>query len=152
MITYQVEKLFECLPEILNYLNAHFEEVAANKEQLGGPDMDVAAYQHSENIGQLHILVARDSGKLIGYCVAFVNPHLHYKKSLTAYTDVYYIDPEYRKGSVGVKLFQEYEKTLKQRGVQRMYTGTKKHKDIGKVFEYLGWHETERLYAKWIGE
>lgn len=152
MITFCVETLDECLGEIETYLQEHFEEVGANKAQVGGPKMHKEAYYAYEAAGQLHILCARDAGRLIGYCVGFVAPHLHYEHSLTAHTDVYFLAPTHRKGATGVRLFKEYERTLKARGVQRVYTGTKVYKDMGKIFEFLGWKETEKLYAKWIGD
>lgn len=152
MITYQVEKLEECLKGIEELLDAHFDEISTNKEKLGGQKMDVPAYVAMENNGALHILTARNGGEIVGYYVAFVTPHPHYAHSLTAFTDVYYIKPSERKGSVGIKLFKEAERTLKKRGVQRIFSGTKRHKDVGKLFEYLGWTETERLFVKWIGD
>lgn len=152
MITYQVENLCDCLNEIELLLQAHFDEVATNKEKLEKPQMDMDAYYALESVGELHVLTARSDGKVIGYYVAFVRPHLHYIHVLSAITDVYYLSPDYRKGTAGIKLFQEAERTLKARGVKRIFSGTKLHKDMGKLFEYLGWKETERLYSKWIGE
>lgn len=152
MITYQTETLDECLGEIELLLQEHFEEVATKKDKLGAPRMDVEAYYAMEQAGQLHILTVRKDGRVIGYHVSFVRPHLHYVHVLTGITDVYYLMPEYRKGSTGIKLFQEAEKALKARGVQRIFSGTKKHKDMGKIFQFLGWSEVESLYSKWIGD
>ncbi len=151
MLTFQVEILIDCLPEIELLLQAHFEEVATNKDGLGGPNMDKQAYFAAEQRGELHIVTARSDGKVAGYYVAFVRPHLHYVHSLSAITDIYYLMPELRQGRNGIRLFTEAERTLKQRGVQRVFSGTKKHNDMSKIFEYLGWQETERLYVKWIG-
>jgi GNAT superfamily N-acetyltransferase len=152
MITFQVETLDECLAEIELLLQAHFEELATNKQELGRPNMHKEAYYATEAQGMLHILTARHQGKLVGYYVAFVRPHLHYAHSLTAFTDVYYLAPELRKGSYGIKLFREAERTLKLRGVERMCNTTKLHKFVGRLFEYLGWIKTEIVYVKWIGD
>lgn len=152
MITFQVETLNDCLSEIETLLQAHFEEISTHKDKLGYPNMDKVAYYGAENRGGLHIVTARQAGKVVGYYVAFVNPHLHYAHKLVAVTDVYYLTPDVRKGFAGLKLFKEAERTLKMRGVQRVFSGTKLHKDMGKLFERLGWQETERLYVKWIGD
>lgn len=152
MITFQVEALDDCLPEIMRLLDDHFEEVSTHKDKLGGPNMDVPAYYAMEANGALHIVTARSEGAVVGYYVAFVHPHLHYAHSLMASVDVYYLKPEFRKGANGVKLFKEAERTLKKRGVQRIFSGTKLNKDMGKLFEFLGWTETERLFVKWIGD
>lgn len=152
MITFSVETLDQCLPEIEPLLQGHFEEVGANRAQLGYPNMDKSTYYAVEARGGLHIVVARSLGAIVGYYVAFVNVHLHYAHSLTALTDVYYIHPDHRKGSVGIKLFKEAERTLKARGVQRIFSGTKKSKDMSKLFEFLGWTHNENLFVKWIGD
>lgn len=152
MITYQVEQLADCLSEIELLLQDHFQEIATNKDKLEYAKMDVESYVAMERAGQLHIVTVRSKGKVVGYHVAFVRPHLHYVHVLSAITDVYYVKPEYRRGLVGVRLFREAEFTLKARGVKRIFSGTKLHKNMGRLFEYLGWQETERLYCKWIGD
>lgn len=151
MITFMVEPWSSVWPELQPHWNAHWEEVAVNKDKFG-LDIDFEAYADYERRGCLHVVVARDAGKVIGYHLSIVRPHLHYKQTLNAFTDVYYIAPPYRKGSVGIKLFREVEKTLKARGVVKMFTGTKLSLDRGRIFEHLGWSETERLYTKWIGD
>jgi GNAT superfamily N-acetyltransferase len=152
MITFQVETLSDWLAEIDSLQDDHFNEVATSKDKLGGPNLNIAAYAEMEARGALHIVIARSEGKMVGYYVAFVTPHLHYAHSLTALTDVYYLMPKMRKGSNGIKLFQEAERTLKKRGVQRIFSGTKLHKDVGRLFKYLGWTPTELLHTKWIGD
>lgn len=152
MITYHVETLDQCLAEGKEYFQAHFEEVATAKEKLGAPNMDIEAYYAMERVGQLHIVIAREEGKIIGYLLAFIRPHLHYKHILTAIYDVYYVNPEHRKGFVAIKLFKEAERTMKARGVKRIFSGTKKHKDMSRLFEYMGWKEVETLHSKWIGD
>jgi hypothetical protein len=41
---------------------------------------------------------------------------------------------------------------LKQRGVKKIFTGTKLSLDMGPIFERLGWTEAERLFCKYIGD
>ena len=89
----------------------------------------------------------RKFNKLIGYHIATVVRHLHYN-SKTAYTDVFYVDPLHRKGSVGVRLFKEAENYLVAMGVERIYTGTKLKLDIGPILERLGYQPIERVYTK----
>jgi L-amino acid N-acyltransferase YncA len=108
-------------------------------------------YRDFETTGRLHLVVARENGKVVGYHLSVVRTHPHYKTSLTAYTDVYFLSKECRKGFAGVRLFREVERTLKARGVEKMFTGTKKSLDMTRVFEYLGWTETERTFTKYIG-
>ena len=150
MITYQVEPWSRVWPELQPHWDAHWQEVALNRDTIK-LNIDWDAYAAYDASGALHVMVVRKDGAVIGYHLSIVRPHLHYKDSLNAFTDVYYIAPEHRKGTVGVKLFLEVEKSLKARGVEKMFTGTKLSLDRGRIFERLGWTETERLYTKFIG-
>lgn len=151
MITYQVEDWADCWQEMSALWQAHYEEVALNRDKITlNPDMETYAALNAA--GQLHVVVVRKDARIIGYHIAIVRPHLHYRQSLSAYSDVYYIDPAHRKGRVGVKLFTETERLLKQRGVERFYTGTKMSKDMSRIFEHLGFKEVERQHCKYIGD
>jgi hypothetical protein len=87
--------------------------------------------------------------ELIGYIVFTIQPHLHYKTCKTAFEDVYYIKKEYRRGRTGIKLFQYAEKVLKEIcGVNRIIMHTKVHMDNSRLFEYLGYKNTDKLYTK----
>jgi len=128
----------------------HWDEIALDKEKIKlNPDIDT--FQFLEDCDHLHIITLRDDGKLVGYHASIVRSHLHYKDSLTAYVDMYFVHPDYRKGRVGIDLFKYAEKSLSARGCERVYTGTKLHKDMGVLLSRLGHKETERLYVKYIG-
>lgn len=149
-VTFAVEDWFEARQEMSDLWFKHWEEVAINRDVIKlDPDFDT--YDHLANAGILHIVLARKAGKVIGYHFSLVKPHLHYRNSLSAMTDIYYIDPEHRTGRTPLRFFQFVEKTLKDRGVQKMFTGTKLHLDAGPLFEFMGWTETERLYTKVLG-
>lgn len=155
MITFQSEQLATCWEEINQLLYDHYDEVALDHEAIP-LDPDWAAYQNLENLGKLHITTCRRDGKVIGYYVVRVDTSPHYKSSLHGFVDVYFILAEYRQGKVGWTLFAEAEKALKVRGVVKLMSGTKLHTsnrtgkslDISRLFAFLGWRETERLYTK----
>ena len=75
---------------------------------------------------------------------------IHYKSCKTAYEDVYYVKKEYRKGRVGIKLFQYAEMALKRIGVNRVIIHTKIHLDNSRLLEYLGYKFTDKLFTKMI--
>ncbi len=150
-ITYQVEAMHQCVDEMSILWDLHWNEIALDKARVP-LDPDVTTFALMESLGQLVIVTVRNDAKIIGYHISIVRPHLHYKSSLTAYVDMYFLHPDYRGGMVGVKMFKFVEDALKDRGVERIYSGTKLHKDMGKLFERLGYNETERLFVKWIGD
>ncbi len=147
MISYQTEHYNDCIKEIDALLYAHWQEVALNHDDVP-LDKDEASYQKLADDGQLNIVTVRNDGRLIGYHASIVKTHLHYKSTLHAFVDVYYLMPEYRRGGIGIQLIKEAELSLANRGVVKVFTGTKKHLDMSKLFLRLGWHETETVFSK----
>lgn len=148
MINYQVEKWRDIQgPELEALLILHWEEIALNRQTIKLA-VDYPRYDALDAAGAFHVVTVRDEGKLIGYHAAIISTHLHYKDDLMAFSDVYFLRKEYRKGRTGIKLFQFVEKALKERGVKKVIINTKKHLDMSRLFEYLGWHETETIYTK----
>ena len=158
MITYLVEPWSLIRSEIAQLWQRHYDELVSDKDKIPlAPDY--RQYQEHATSGALHIVTARSDGQLIGYVFAIVRPHLHYATTLCGFWDLYYVTPEHRKGlglslvgHPGVALFREAEKSLRARGVKKMFSGTKMWRDASHIFEYLGWVETERLFTKWIGD
>lgn len=149
MTVYSVERWAALKPEMLPLLVEHWKEIALNHAEVP-LDIDHERYDALDEAGVLHIVTAREDGVLIGYHVAIVSTHLHYKSTLHGITDVYYIAPAKRQGFTGIRLFQTVEKELKTLGVKKLFTGTKLHLDLGRMFERLGYKPVERLYAKII--
>ena len=149
-VTFMVEAWTACFAEMSALWNEHWEEVAINRDQIKlDPDLD--QYRELERTGALHVVVARERGAIVGYHISIVRPHLHYRRSLSAFTDVYFLRKSHRHGMTGVRLIKAAEETLRARGVQKMFTGTKLTLDMGPIFQRLGWTPTETLYTKMIG-
>lgn len=154
MISFHVEPWQDFKREALHLWGEHWKEIALDKDVIK-LDVDYEQYERLDLDGALHVVVARAAGAIVGYHLSILRPHLHYRTSFTAFTDVYYVAPKYRKGMTGVKLFKFVEQTLRARGVQKMYSATKLHTsddgrdlNVGKLFERMGWKEIERVYAK----
>ena len=125
----------------------HWEEVALNKDAIP-LKMDYGRYNKLDDAGALHVVTARNDGELIGYHMSMVWTHMHYADSLTAFTDIFFLRKEYRKGTgAGIKLFKFMINSLRERGVQRIYMGTKLSLDIGPILERLGFKAIERIYT-----
>ena len=146
---FSVERYAQMIEEVKPLLIAHWEEIAMFKDKIKlAPAFD--KYKELDEKGGLHIITARLDGKLIGYHVAFVTPHPHYMNDLMSLTDIFFILPEHRKGLLGFRLFRFIEQEMKKLGVTKMMAGTKLNRDLGVLFERLGWEPTDRLYAKCI--
>lgn len=147
IVTYTVEKLRIVKPEMEVLLPLHWQEIAGDKDLIK-LDPDWNTYFSLEDQGIVHAVIARQAGRMIGYHISFIKPHLHYASSLQAITDLYFIHPDFRKGRVGIELFKEVEKTWRARGVQKAFTGCKTYKDMTTLFERLGWTFREKIFVK----
>jgi GNAT superfamily N-acetyltransferase len=151
MITFCTERLQDELENLKEHFPRHWEELALDKEQVP-LDPQYEVYLERENRGQVLFVAARELGRIVGYFVGFVVPGLHYKTCLTLTMDIFWIDPEHRGSGAGYKLFKFVEKEAINRGVQRMFVGSKLHQDASWLFDKLGYTEVERYYSKCFGE
>lgn len=125
-----------------------WEEIALDKDHIPLA-VDIERYSQMQELGTLHILGARDEGRLVGYYIAFLFPHPHYKTAgVMAMTDVYYLLPEYRRGGFGVALLVEAERSLRAKGVTKAYMSCKVEHDHTQLFEYLGWRKSDFCFIK----
>lgn len=150
-ITYSSESFIAVQPELEQLIPGHWEEVARDRDIIK-LDPDWESYHQSERAGQLHMTVCRSDGRMIGYVIGFVRPHLHYRESLSFICDIFYVLPSHRSASVALNLFKENEKFLKQRGVQKVFLGCKIAKDLTPVFTRLGYRKIEYVFAKVIDD
>jgi hypothetical protein len=150
-ISFEVERFSDVIGEMREYFTAHYQELATFKDKISEVNPDYALYEAMDAAGKLHLVTARDEGKLVGYYVGVVMPQPHYKTTLAAMADLYWLHPDYRKGFTGVDFLRFIESSLKERGVQVTVMGTKLSKDLGRLYEHLGYQPTDTVWRKWIG-
>lgn len=151
-VTFQVEPYSEMCEEWLDgpISKEHWQEIAMDKDEI---ELAVSreTYKDMETKGILHCLTVRDEGKLVGYYIAIVMVHPHYSTfGPMAMTDIYYLAPEYRCGTTAFQMMQEVEDTLRLRGVKKIYTSCKVHKDLSPFFLKLGWRPTDVCFTKLV--
>lgn len=136
--------------EIKQIAPLHFAELALD-QLLFKPDFAHDKYLAMDRAGGMHVVTARDRERLIGYIVCFVMPHLHYQSSgLTALADMYFVLCQYRKGGLGLRMFREMERGLRERGVIRVHMSCKRHQDHTQLFEGMGYALTDYTFSKVI--
>lgn len=150
MITYQEEDPTVFFDELAPILPDHYEELCVTKDFPLEPDY--AAYDNLQKLGMLRTITCRSDGTLVGYIIFIVQPHLHYRSCTTAFEDLYYVKKEHRKGRTGIKLFKYAEQVLRETGVKRIIIHTKIHLDNSRLFEYLGYKNTDKLFSKLLQE
>lgn len=137
---------FAFVEELKELFPLHYEELCVTKDFPLAPDYE--AYKRLADNGMLRCITVRADDEVIGYAIFVIQPHLHYMTCKTAFEDIYYIRPEFRKGRVGIRLFKYAEEVLKGIGVNRVIMHTKIHMDNSKLFEYLGYKWTDKLFTK----
>lgn len=146
-LTFAEEKWGPFSQDAMPLFKMHWAEIGVNQDSIV-LDVDDAGYRRTEQAGCLFILTARKSGRLIGYITALIHSHLHYKSSgPMALTDIYFVVPQERRG-VGIGLFVEFEKRMRQRGIKQIITSCKCHSDNTPFLERLGFVWTDKTFCK----
>jgi len=151
MITIYTEDLMDCLDEMIPLLEKHYIEVHPYPDKIPfNPDYE--RYKNLNDQGLIHYIAVRDDGKLIGYCLAFMLPNLHYSDHIYATNDVIYLDEAYRHSSVAYELLSYAEECYKELGASVMTI----HMKTGVPFKGLcrrrDLEHIENLYMKYIGD
>ncbi|HWH60178.1 MAG TPA: GNAT family N-acetyltransferase [Terriglobales bacterium] len=147
MLTFKVEKWDEFYPDAKELFPLHWREIALWQDKYG-PDIDTERYKQLSDLGILFILTVRCDVKLVGYLVALLMPHLHYKSAGTmALIDLYYVRPDYRSGT-GTRMFMRFESEMRKCGVVQLLGSCKVHLDHSKLFQAMGWQHTDHTFSK----
>lgn len=147
MIVFDQERFSDVVADLPPLLEKHWQEIALNQDKIKlNPDWP--RYESLDLSGNLAIFTVRDDGKLIGYFVLFIMPHIHYSDHIFAVNDILFIDPEYRRGSMAIRFFKFAEEELKKRGTSVIVINSKVHAPFGKILERIGYSFAERIYTK----
>lgn len=147
MITYQEEFWEDAKADIAGLTREHWEEVT---DYPNIPlDVDYDRFDHLDKEGNLKVLTVRDDKTLVGYIVFLVAYGLHYKTTFMAHDDAFFLKKEYRKGRIGIDMFNNAELMLKFHGVKLVSYHEKLKVPTGKLFKRLGYKPQE---TKWFKE
>jgi len=113
------------------------------------PDWD--KYYALDIAGTLRILTVRVDGALVGYLFGLFGPHLHSARTMHSGVDMLWLDPLYRQGWTGFKLFKEFLRASKEWGVVvaniHVRTGFADGR-VGKLLLRLGFTPIEVNYSR----
>jgi GNAT superfamily N-acetyltransferase len=119
-VKFQVEPFYVIARELPPLFKQHWRELGRDRDEvILDPNWD--QFMADSIAGRLQVLTARAGTELVGYIFYFVGPHLHYKSTLHAHVDMYWLDPQYRHGWTGLRMFRAYDDELKRLGVVRSY-------------------------------
>ena len=146
-MTFQSETWPEVERDIRPLLVEHWREIALDHGKIPlDPDYERYAQAHAQ--GTLAFTTARHEGRLVGYYASFVTTHPHYKSTLFGFVDIYWLHPDFRTAANGMRLFAAMEQAMRKRGVRKLISMTKLHRDVSPLFERLGWQPVETNFSK----
>jgi len=93
-----------------------------------------------------------DDGKIVGYSVLLISPHLHYAETVFAMVDVIFLCESHRKTRAGLFLINKTEEFAKEAGAHVLTYHTKpNHNTIEKILYYKGFGHMENIIGKYVG-
>lgn len=115
-------------PNLTDLLRAHWNELGVHKSRMP-LDPDFARFQLLEEGGIFKVWAARTAAArtLVGYIGWFIQPHMHYRSTLTAVDDLFLLDPQHRRGLAGYRMFETSLAALRELGVHRALLHEKVH-------------------------
>jgi hypothetical protein len=126
----------------------HWREAGLMKDAMP-LDIDVERYKLLDKTGAFKVFAMMFGGEPVGYAAYFVSPHLHYKSTVWAVSDTFYIAPEHRTLFTAIGLFRFVEQCLREDGAEMMHTTTETSiPGAAKVLKYLGHVEAEVACVK----
>ena len=149
-LTSQVEKFHEIARELPPLFEQHYREIAVDQDAIPlDPDWD--RYFWLSLNGMLVVRTARCDKVLVGYIFNLVGPHLHYRSTLHAEIEMFWLDPAYRGSAFALRWFRENEAHLRSLGVKRVGVATKNgymSGRVGLIFKRLGYKPIETVWAR----
>jgi hypothetical protein len=146
--TFQVESVDLWAVESKNLVYAHWQELGLDLDLEIAPDFE--KMKILEGMGMFKVITVREDGRMVGYLLAVVNNHLHYRNSpKMLIVDAYYVSPECRSGT-GVKLVRFTESLAKELEAIKIYFSCKVHKDHSQLFTALGYRLSDYAFVKRI--
>lgn len=148
MITIQRDTWASAEHDVRSLIDAYWEEVRG-ESQPDALDLDSSMYEQLEALGTLVVVTVRDGGKVVGFTGWTIIAHHHYQQALTGVVDSWYLDPAYRKGRLGIQLFQKALALLKEKGCEHAVATTSTAKNVSKLLErVLKFEPIEIMYGK----
>lgn len=129
----------------------HFKELP---QLWSGIDPNLSVYSLLQKTNILRIYTARIGAQwentLVGYQVFCVMKHPHRQYSLEANQDILFLDPEVRKGMVAIKFLKWCDLQLELEGVKAIFRGSRVKKDIGSLYQRMGYECFDLIYVRKI--
>ena len=136
---------------LLPMIREHWNHIALFRDEIPlAPDWD--KYAAMEKAGVFHPLLAWKDKLPVGYIWLLVGPGLHYKETLTAVVDVFWLAPSARRGLAAGpayrKLIRGAEAYAQSLGARRFTVNYKVDHNLASLFFHLGYAASDIVVTK----
>lgn len=146
MIEYSVEKPDKLKVELQPLAEKHFSE--DYRQEASDLSINWDIYETLDSVGSVHIITARDSGKLVGYISAITQEHQHTEGVVSGSMDALFVHPDYRSNGVASELFSKMETLLTDKGVSWFSATFREEKTAESVTGKYGYKKVECTFGK----
>lgn len=138
--------LFQAQPYLFH---EHRDELATNKELMVlNPDLQTYQDLYEADCLLSIGIFEENTDRLIGYSINFLTNNLHYSHLAVCQNDILYLDPEFRKGVMGIKLIRETERRAKAIGADLMLWHAKAETPLNDILPRMDYGVQDIVYSK----
>lgn len=112
MIEIRAIKATDYMHTVKYLMTEHWQET---EPWMPAPQPHEQVYRDLEKAGLLVAFGAFDGDRMIGYATAILTVQIHYSRPY-AHHDLLFVSKDYRKGSLGLRLFSAVNEACKERG------------------------------------
>ena len=149
MYNIKEETGFNILKECIELGHQQFDEVVGGKGDIDW-NLDLEMLKLMSDSGLIHLVVARDEDKIIGYFCNLINLDL-FTKVYQAKEIAIFVHPEYRKSGIFKQMLDEMEELLICNGVKVQHLAFQKGHNETMPLKF-GYNPLEIVYEKVLGE
>ena len=145
------QRLNEIAHELPSLFLEHWRESSLDHRPLE-PNWDL--YYAWDLNGTLRILTVRAEGALVGYLFMLLSAHVDHKTTLFAQAEKFWLDPAFRQGWTGVKLFKEGVRAATEWGAKEFAVPVELHVMDGRLatmLQRLKFRPVETIYSRKLG-
>lgn len=135
--------------EILPLANAHWQELNPSSDTPLA--INFLRYHDLESAGVLRCFTARHGDTLVGYSLFHVGTGIHCASTKMASHDSLFVEKASR-GSLAIRFIKWCDAQLKEEGVRSITQHSRLDHPIDRLLLALGYHATETVYTKELGD
>ncbi len=145
MMPFDLEKGEDVVHELIQFIKVHHDEAGTLTDGEFAPN--ISRYLEMDRLGHMRIYTVRVEEKLVGYCVVYIFPHLHYSQTKWAQQDLLFIQKKYR-GVRSYRFIEWVDDQLRQEGVEVVLRSVTNGNDYSRLLKFQGYEENSVNYMR----